>query len=73
MIRFSLLLVVLIVLLTGCNFDKMADKINTPPLDVSQRSEVSLNDKCQNVLDNKDILYDVNTNEEMYANDFIKR
>lgn len=69
--RFVLLSLLILALFTGCNFDKTADKTNTPPLDVSQRSEVSLNEKCQNVLDNKAMLYDADTNEKMYIGEFL--
>lgn len=69
--RFVLLSLLIIALFTGCNFDKTADRTNTSPPDVAQWSEVSLNKKCQNVLDNKDLLYDVDTNEEMYISKFL--
>lgn len=69
--RFVLLSFLIIALFTGCNFDKTADKTNTFTPDVTQHSEVSLNEEYKNVLDNKGLLYDADTNEEMYISDFL--
>lgn len=69
--RFVLLSLLIIALFTGCNFDKTADKTNTPPPDVLQLSEVSLKEEYKNVLDNKSLLYDADANEEMYISDFL--
>lgn len=68
--RFVLSLLIL-ALFTGCNFDKMADKISPPPPDVLKLSEVSLKEEYKNVLDNKVLLYDADTNEKMYIIDFL--
>lgn len=69
--RFVLLSFIIIALFTGCNFDKTSDKTNSFTSDVTQHSEVSLNEEYKNVLDNKGLLYDANANEEMYISDFL--
>ena len=68
--RFVLLSLLIIVLFTGCNFDKTADKTNTFTPDVTERSEVSLKEEYKNVLDNKVLLYDADTNAKMYIGEF---
>lgn len=69
--HFVLLSFLIIALFTGCNFDKTSDKTNTSPPDVIQSSKVSLNEEYKNVLGNKSLLYDVDTNEKMYISDYL--
>ena len=69
--RIVLLSLLILALFTGCNFDKTANKTITPPPDVTQHSELSLNEEYKNVLDNKGLLYDADANEEMYISEFL--
>lgn len=69
--RLVLLSLLIIALFAGCNFDETADKTNTSQDDVIQQNEVSLTEEFENILDNKSLLYDADTNEKMYIKDFL--
>lgn len=68
MMRFLLLWVFMIVLFTGCNFDKTIDTSNNTSSDVTPWDEAYL---YKNVLNNKDLLYDVDANEKIYISVFL--